>query len=1723
MKTQNAPRFEERRKSEFSTELRKRAQAWIPSWDIGGGDRDFGHALLEIAARFNAEVAERLDNVGEKMRRGFLDWLAVRGIAAKPSRLPVVFKLADAAQEPVLASAPVQLQADADGSSVVFETEKDLRVVPGRLDVLVGVDAGKDAFFLPPPGLSDLNPLEPLPTQWVLKSFASVGATKLQLDPDIGLVPNMILEAAGHQYRIIQVDNEIVTIDPALQSEILEDTTVRKVTTFSPFDGIAINRQEHALYLGHMDLLNIEAAATIEVVGTTTLPPGVTWQYWGKVEGNDEIGWKPLTPALNQQQHPDAVVLEKKKGSVEPRDINGKNSRWIRAFTNVVKPEDAPFTVDQLSLRINSFGCHPNSLPCPSAVSTTSPVAEALTNNTPLVLSEPFYPLGREPRLFDAFYLGCDEAFSKRAAEAQICFQMADATCLAYTAVSEGQYANQIVAGVGKDRALHLFRLSPTGAVTLFRGPLRPPRPVDPSEQLNPTPTVELNLRCRPVIWTGSPNIDDFYVAVAAGGDIWIWHENASDQKQSGWKFHSRVPNVPGVLAQIEDIIVLKSRPRTPGALLSNGRFFVFDGTDWIEPQGSRNVPLQSYAAIVLIYDYDNKTPTDSLVAVSVAQRLYRLELDGAETEILEGQNVHGPNVDIGRASQGGGVPVGAIRPSANVINGSLHIVAVGPQRDELIAIKIKQGNKSQRISLGGGAEAVGTEIARTTVSGKIQFSVCVKTNAGGTLVASWVPTFANNDPTILFESSVSEAANNIGGSPLIVGSYVVTSGSRGDMFVADFNPFRRLEFTTKIIGEGLILPNTAPFGVNDFLSVVVGTNNKRKEWKINKAPSTRGQEVVYVVDPPNELHGHIADDPQLIGYLAASSGMGTHKGGKRITLSPADSAIGKGMLLRIQVKGKEPVIREVDKVTLGQSKTDVELTAALPGNSKDDLSYWKPIPSVARVVPTIEFTPLADGIWDSSILDGTDVYIPSIPPNVVKPSPQRATAFSNSGGHPAVVTLTQRWELNAPDPSKNTPFIIDGVFSNWHQQVSDTSSNPALSWEYSNGKAWWSLSISEDGTTRFGTTGAVKFKIPNDIAKSDWSGKTNYWIRARLVGGNYGQEEVKVISRPGSKPGETEQIIERSSDNIRAPQVLDMHISYAICESLPPTFVFTQDSDSMRDQSEANRTDGVVVEAFVPLAFTLGRLSHASTPTVPSAECPPDCRCHGEKGTGIGASIVTTGQPPASIQPMAGRALFIGLDATVSGAPVNVLLLVEKEQDHSGFLPLKIEALVADRFVPIVADDGTRGVGESGRISMAFAIPPTRGELFGKTLIWLRLSPATSVNNDEWKPALFGAYLNGVWANATETLTRELVGSSDGSPNLTVQLARPPVLHGTLELRVKEPLGDEERVALRKDDARRVLSDVQDLPGDWVLWKQATDPGDEPATERVYAFDEATGEIRFGDGQHGMIPPIGRDSIVAFSYQRTEPPKPGSEIVPGNLIAPRTALNLVSPVEGVEAVTVADQAAGGAPPEPNDRVLRFGFSRLRHRNRAVTPQDLEDLALQNSPDVAQARCFVRRGFIRLVIVMRGKNPIPNAAQIRELHRLLTAVAPPALSEQKALQIIEPSLRRLRVHLTLRVELLEHAGVLSEEVKRRVIGLFDTTTGGNDGGGWALGVNPNEESVALALIDAKHLESLIQVKFLEIADDGAQRMWPASLKPVELVVLDTDPVRIEFVTAGVMV
>ncbi|HKW84186.1 MAG TPA: hypothetical protein VJN68_10575, partial [Burkholderiaceae bacterium] len=541
MKPARAPRLETRRAEELEAELLERSRAWIPAWAVDDDERDFGRALLRIAARFASEVAERLDRAGEKMRLGFLDWLAVPADAARPARLPVAFKLSDSAREAVLATAPTRLQVEAGGASVILETEKDVRLVPGALKALVGVDADRDAFYVSPPGLSSLAPLEPLPTQWQLKSFASAEATTLQLDPEIGLVPGMVVQVGGKQYRIDKADKDIVTIDPSLEDNQNEHATVDKVAAFAPFDGTARNQQRHELYIGHKELLDIAAAASIEVVGAKGLGSAVKWEYWGKPD-TGEAAWLALSLAdADAQAKSDALVLSKPKGSIEVLElVPGSASRWIRGSVGSLLPTDAPVRVDTFEIRVN---CRNGAEP-PDAADAL-PAAEGMANTTPLVLESVFFPLGKEPRQFDSFYLGSKEAFSKKGADVTLDFEIADTSFTALTVVRQGVFAGQVLAGVGQDGALHLFELNAqTGVVGRFRDRegLRPPPEQGSAESAAGVVLTQRPPGRLPVWLDTEPLPGGFFVAATARDTVWVWQEKALAPKASQWRSFDALP-----------------------------------------------------------------------------------------------------------------------------------------------------------------------------------------------------------------------------------------------------------------------------------------------------------------------------------------------------------------------------------------------------------------------------------------------------------------------------------------------------------------------------------------------------------------------------------------------------------------------------------------------------------------------------------------------------------------------------------------------------------------------------------------------------------------------------------------------------------------------------------------------------------------------------------------------------------------------------------------------------------------------------------------------------------------------------------------------------------------------------------------------------------------------------------------------------------------------------
>lgn len=169
-----------------------------------------------------------------------------------------------------------------------------------------------------------------------------------------------------------------------------------------------------------------------------------------------------------------------------------------------------------------------------------------------------------------------------------------------------------------------------------------------------------------------------------------------------------------------------------------------------------------------------------------------------------------------------------------------------------------------------------------------------------------------------------------------------------------------------------------------------------------------------------------------------------------------------------------------------------------------------------------------------------------------------------------------------------------------------------------------------------------------------------------------------------------------------------------------------------------------------------------------------------------------------------------------------------------------------------------------------------------------------------------------------------ELIGTSNGSPNMVFELGEVPVVDGTIELYVQD-------------------GDV------YSKWTQVQHIIDYSPTDSVYSAisdENNVVSINLGDGVSGFIP-------TAYSDIRAKYIVGGGAIgnVSANIIdtidyIPGLSENQVIAIQGVVTVTNNSVGVGGSDPESNDQIRFSAPASLRAGNRAVTLKDFADLSL---------------------------------------------------------------------------------------------------------------------------------------------------------------------------------
>ena len=587
------------------------------------------------------------------------------------------------------------------------------------------------------------------------------------------------------------------------------------------------------------------------------------------------------------------------------------------------------------------------------------------------------------------------------------------------------------------------------------------------------------------------------------------------------------------------------------------------------------------------------------------------------------------------------------------------------------------------------------------------------------------------------------------------------------------------------------------------------------------------------------------------------------------------------------------------------------------------------------------------------------------------------------------------------------------------------------------------------------------------NIIETEVNGEKNYWIRAKLIGGGYGTYLIVKDEENGSNY--------KTIPDFKAPLITSFTIDFT------PISKGEGDSNTSGIDSDTNLGNGVIPESEITPEYIFKNKK--------SIDLIPD----------IKKSIQTKNEN-------LDNTLLLGFDKPFGEGFISILFTLPKKYwDLHQYLEWSYYSV--DGWKSLNVKDNTHGLIQTGTCEFVAPLDQMAERILAQEIFWVKikivekediasfsqiselkqyplklqkllfskyyrknyryqilqkplsyLKPCTPdlmpfhpalhipTNEKDAEIQINGIYINTIWTSQSETITNEYVGSSDGSPNQKFRLLRPAVRE--LQVWVREFLEPEDALLSYYPDEEK---------GFWVLWSEIGYIYDAKPTARVYILDAVSGEICFGDGNFGLIPPIGKDNIKA-SYQ-TGGGKQGN--VPKGKVQ-----NLVSTVSSIDKIENHIEASGGSDVEPIESLIKRAPKTLRARDRAIIFEDYEILTKEASTDVAKVKAipnFSNRGeyktnWVTAVIAPYSQEKQPECSEglIRNVKSYLEARAPMITN----VQVISPKYAVIDLEIDIVLTKWDLIPIVKEEAQKKLASFLHPIYGGYKDEGWEFGTLP---------------------------------------------------------------
>lgn len=612
--------------------------------------------------------------------------------------------------------------------------------------------------------------------------------------------------------------------------------------------------------------------------------------------------------------------------------------------------------------------------------------------------------------------------------------------------------------------------------------------------------------------------------------------------------------------------------------------------------------------------------------------------------------------------------------------------------------------------------------------------------------------------------------------------------------------------------------------------------------------------------------------------------------------------------------------------------------------------------------------------------------------------------------------------------------------------------------WEYFDGRMWKCLLRSSEsfGPALLNMSGIIELVLPADMEKISVQDDNDWWMRVRLVSGEFGFE-------PSTQFGGA--IFPR----ITPPVVVDCRIGYTWHSATEaPEQILTFNDFQYEDH-----------------------IDHTSD--VPSRQKP-----------------FPLFKPVSDATP----AFYLGFDKKLLDKNIGIYFDIAESLGKLQSPDMVWEYWNGEVWEELGVEDETCSLRVPGILSFIAPADSKRLARFGaEAEHWIRgrlLEEGGSLRT----LTINKIFLNAVWASQHRTQNDTALGTSSGVANQVLRIMQTPVLAGE-RMEVRElagPRADVEWRILAQKLNPNLIPELEELlsrasprtgteltSGDlrlrlgpnervteaWVRWEGQQHLFFSGPEDRHYMIDRANGRFFFGDGVYGKIPPA--SALIMAKQFRYGGGRAGN-------VAAGDINQLLSGIPGIEKAFNPRPAEGGANSETPRSFSERGPQTLSHRGRAITASDYVTMAYEASSAVAVARVMPNYngagGSVRLMIIPHSRNqrePQPSFGLREQVRKFIVSRAPLDLAQADQIHIVGPNYLPIEVTATIAPVDPAEAGAVERRGREALAGFFHPLHGGPERRGWEPSRDVFISDVAAVL---ERVEGVDYVEQLALSLDG---------------------------------